>query len=149
MRLHRSHVLFALTAALSACGGGSAADQSLAGGNLNGSGVLLSTDKSSYAEGALVELSIQNQESERLAYNACASALEVREGATWVPGPVSLRLCTKEVSYVEAGQHRVDSTGLDLGLVPGEYRIVLTLARDYAPEGEVIRAVSNPFTLTP
>jgi len=26
---------------------------------------------------------------------------------------------------------------------------VLTLARDYAPEGEVIRAVSNPFTLTP
>ena len=149
MRPNRAHALFALVALLAACGGsGSSTDHSLAG-NLNGAGVLLATERSSYQQGTTVELTIQNQESARLGYNACTRGLEVREGATWLPGPASLRLCSKEVSYVEAGAIRTDSTGLDLGLTPGEYRIVLTLARDYAPDGDAISAVSNTFTITP
>lgn len=149
MRPDRAHALFALVAALAACGGsGSSADQSLAG-TLNGAGILLTTDRSSYQQGSLVELTIQNQESARLGYNACTRELEVREGANWLPGPVSLRLCTKDLRYAEAGESRTDSTDLDLGLTPGEYRIVLTLARDYAPVGEVVTATSNSFTITP
>jgi hypothetical protein len=151
MKLTGTHVLAVLVAGLTvaACGGnGSPADQSPSG-NLNGAGVLLTTDQSSYSQGSVVRLTIQNEESVRLAYNACIRELEVRDGPNWIPGPASLRLCTRDVRYVEARTTRPDSTDLDLGLTPGEYRIVLGFSRDYAPEGDVTRAVSNPFTITP
>ena len=144
-----THATFAMLAAgVMACGGASPADQSLAGGDLTGT-VLITTDKGSYQNGALVELTIHNDESERVSYNACTRDLEFNENGTWVPGPESLRLCTREVWYVEANATRLDSTDLDLGLTPGDYRLVLSFGRGYAPEGEVIRAVSNSFTITP
>lgn len=150
MKRDIAHVFAFVVVAVASCGGNdSTENKSLTGGNLSGAGVLLTTGKSSYPGGAPVELTIQNQEPERLAYNTCTRELEVKEGATWVPGPASLRLCTRRVWYVEAGATLPDSTDLDLGLTPGEYRIVISFARDFAPEGEVIRAVSNPFTITP
>jgi hypothetical protein len=143
------HATFAVLAVgMAACGHGSPADQSLAGGDLAGT-VLITTDKSSYQNGALVELTIHNGETERVSYNACTRGLEVNENGTWVPGPESLRLCTREVWYVEANATRLDSTDLDLGLTPGDYRMVISFGRGYAPDGEVIRAVSNSFTITP
>jgi hypothetical protein len=75
--------------------------------------------------------------------------LEVREGVTWVAGPASLRLCNKQAYSVEAGATRADSTDVDVGLLPGEYRIVISFAADFAPEGEQVRAVSNSFTISP
>jgi hypothetical protein len=38
---------------------------------------------------------------------------------------------------------------LDIGLTPGEYRLVLGFTSDFAPEGQEIRAVSNAFTIVP
>jgi len=142
------HVFMFIVVAVASCGEWQD-QQSLTGGSLTGSEVLLTTEKSSYPQAAVVQLAIQNQESERLAYNACTRELEVWDGITWVPGPVSLRLCTRDVRYVTARTTRRDSTDLDLGLTPGEYRIVLGFARDFAPDGEAIRAISNPFTVTP
>ena len=150
MKRNISHVFAFVVLAMVSCGGNDpAGDQALTGGNLNGAGVVLTTEKSSYPGGAPVVLTIQNQESERLAYNACTRELEVREEGTWVAGPASLRYCTKRVWYVEAGATLADSTDLDLGLVPGEYRIIISFTADFAPEGEQIRAASNPFTITP
>ena len=149
MKLTVTHALAVLVATLAvACGAGSTADQPLSG-HLNGTGAQLTTDKSSYAPAEMVRLTIQNGESARLAYNACTRELELRQGDDWVPGPASLRLCSREVWYVEAGETRTATTDLDLGLSAGEYRMVLTLARDDAAEGDIIRAVSNTFTITP
>ena len=151
MRRTGIHGLSALvvTLGVAGCGGsGSPADQSLSG-NLNGAGVLLTTGKSSYAQATVVQLAIQNEEPERLAYNACTRELEVWDGMAWVPGPASLRLCSRDVRDVEARTTRPDSTDLDLGLAPGEYRMVLGFTRDIAPDGEAIRAISNAFTITP
>ena len=150
MRQQIAHVFAFVVIAVVSCGGNdSPEDHSLTGGNLDGGGVLLVTGESNYQGGSPVEFTIQNKESERLAYNPCTRELEVRQGVEWVPGPASLRLCTKQVWYVEAGASQADSTDLDLGLAPGEYRLVITFAADFAPEGEVIRAVSNSFTITP
>lgn len=152
MRRFQSHALIAMLAAFAAaCGNGDSPPNqpNPAGGNLNGAGVHMTTDRASYPSGAPVELTIFNQEADDLAYNACTRELEVREGASWVPGPVSLRLCTREVWYVNAGASRIDTTDLDLGLVPGEYRIVLSFIRDDAREGEQIRAVTNAFLIEP
>jgi hypothetical protein len=150
MKHHSSHVFLFVVVAVASCGGGaSPVDQSLTGGSLTGAGVRLTTGESSYQAGASVNLAVENLESERLAYNACTRTLEVLEGTAWKAGPASLRLCSKEVWYIEAGESRLAITDLDLGLVPGVYRIVLTFARDYAPDGVVINAVSNPFTITP
>ena len=149
MKPIRKHAAIVVLVLLAACGGGSPADQSHAEGNLSGAGVLLTTEKGSYQEGDAVELTIQNQESDRLAYNACTRQLEINQGGTWVPGLESLRLCAKNVSYAEAGSSRQDSTDLDLGLAPGDYRLVISFARDFAPDGDVIRAHSNAFTITP
>ena len=149
MNRYSSHVFAFVVITVASCGGESRDQQSLTGGNLTASGVLLTTDQSSYPQAAVIQLAIQNGESERLAYNTCIRELEVRDGANWVPGPASLRLCTRDVRYVDARTTRPDSTDLDLGLAPGEYRIVLGFSRYYAPEGEVIRAVSNAFTITP
>ena len=150
MNRHSSHVFtFIVVAVASSGGGGSPQDQTLTGGSLGGAGVLLTTEKSSYRGGDPVELTIQNREAVPLAYNACTRELEVREGASWVPGPASLRLCTREVWYAAPGVTRRDTADLDIGLSPGEYRIVLSFSSDYAPEGEQIRAVTNAFTITP
>jgi hypothetical protein len=150
MKRDISHVFAFIVIAVASCGGNDPAeDQSLTGGNLSGAGVLLTTEKSSYPGGAPVKLTIQNQESERLGYNACTRELEVREGAHWVAGPASLRLCNRRVYYVDASATLADSTDLDLGLVPGEYRIIISFAPDFAPEGQQIRAASNSFTITP
>ena len=150
MNRHSSHVFSFIVVAVASCGGGgSPQDQSLTGGSLSGAGVLLITEKSSYRGGDPVELTIRNQEAVPLAYNACTRELEVREGAFWVPGPASLRLCTKEVWYAAPGATRRDTADLDIGLDPGEYRIVLSFTGDYAPEGAQIRAVTNAFTIIP
>ena len=149
MNSNRQHVLVAVLV-LAACGGnGGPPDHDLSGESLNGNGVVLTTEHSSYGQGVAVELTIQNQESQALAYNPCTRRLEILEKGTWVPGPERLRLCTKDVNYVQAGATRRDSTDLDIGLTPGEYRFVITFARDYAPDDEVIRGVSNSFTITP
>jgi hypothetical protein len=145
-----SHVFAFVVVAVASCGGGGTShDQSLTGGSLSGTEILLSTEKSSYQGGDPVELTIQNQEPEPLGYNACTRELEVREGATWVPGPASLRLCSREVWYVDAGATRRDTADLDIGLTPGEYRIVLSFTRDSAPAGQQVRAVTNAFTIVP
>ena len=148
-RPHSTIPLLAL-AAVAACGGdGSRPSQPLVSGSLNGAGVSITTDRISYQGGEAVGITIQNQEPEWVTYNACTRELEVKEGANWVPGPSSLRLCSREVTQVDSGATGQDSTGLDLGLVPGDYRLVISFGRGYAPEGDVIRAVSNAFTIAP
>jgi hypothetical protein len=150
MNRYSPHVFLFVVVAVASCGGsGSPGDQSLTGGSLTGAGVLVTTDQGSYQAGRAVRITIHNQESEWVTYNACTRELEVRVGANWVPGPASLRLCTREVTQVDAGAIREDVTDLDLGLVPGDYRLVISFGRGYAPEGEVIRAVSNAFTIIP
>lgn len=145
-----SHVFAFIVIAVASCGGNEPTeDRSLTGSNLSGAGVLLTTERSSYPDGASVKVTIQNQEPERLGYNACTRELEVWEGTRWVAGPASLRLCNRRVYYVDAGATLADSTDIDLGLVPGEYRMVFSFAPDFAPEGQRIRAASNSFTITP
>jgi hypothetical protein len=97
----------------------------------------------------LIVLTIENQGNEPLAYNACTRELEIREGSAWVAGPVSLRLCSREVWYAAPGQSRKDSTDLDLGLAPGEYRLIIGFTGDAGVEGSSIRAASNPFRIEP
>jgi hypothetical protein len=150
MNRSQSHVFMFVVIAVASCGGSeSPGDQSLTGGNLTGTGVQVTTDQSSYQAGAAVGITIHNQESEWVTYNACTRELELRDGTNWVAGPASLRLCTREVTQVDAGATGQDVTDLDRGLVPGDYRLVISFGRGYAPEGEVIRAVSNAFTITP
>ena len=150
MKRDISHVFAFIVIAVASCGGNDSSDeQSLTGGSLTGAGILLTTEKSSYRGGDLIELTIHNQEPVRLSYNACTRQLEVKEGGTWVPGPESLRLCTKDVSYVAAGTIQQDRADLDIGLPAGEDRIVLSFAEDFDPVGQVIRAARNTFTIVP
>jgi hypothetical protein len=146
----RQHGAAAGLALLLACGGGSSRpDNPLSGGSLNGNGVVLTTEHTSYGQGDPVQVTIQSLEGAALAYNACTRQLQVLRAGAWVPGPESLRLCSREVSYVPAGATIRDTAGLDIGLSPGEYRLVITFAADGAPEGEVIPGVTNSFTITP
>ena len=110
---------------------------------------MVTTDQASYQEGAAVVLTIQNQEAGPVAYNACTRDLEVGLGSEWTAGPASLRLCTREVSYVAAGTTRVDSTSLDLGLPAGKYRIVVGFTRDEPTDETPIRAATNSFMIVP
>jgi hypothetical protein len=150
MRKAIRHMAILLVAALGACEKSGSALQELTPSEGNqGAGVQVSTDRAAYAQGALVGLTIVNAEPDRLYYHPCMRKLEVREGPSWVAGPESLRLCDKRAYSVAAGTRLRDSTDLDIGLVPGEYRIVLDFVREAGSEGESIRGVTNSFVVEP
>ena len=116
---------------------------------LNGSvAIEMGTDQTSYGQGALVRLTIVNPESVVFWYNACSRHIEKKEGAEWIPGPESLRVCTAHVDRLEAGATLADSTDLDIGLVPGEYRLAIDFMADTQAE-ESIRVLSNPLLVQP
>jgi hypothetical protein len=150
MKMPRPHALASLLAALAlpACDterSGPGPDQ-FQGQN---SGVTIATDRGEYAQGAVVTLAISNHESVPLAYNSCTRDLEVKDGANWIPGPEGLRLCTKDVRYVGPGAVRDDVADLEIGLQPGEYRMVIDFNPDFGPPGSGIKGYTNSFIVSP
>ena len=116
---------------------------------INGSpAIAIGTDQATYGQGALVRLTIVNPESVVFWYNACTRHIEKKEGTEWIPGPESLRVCTAHVDRLEAGATVADSTDLDIGLDPGEYRLAIDFLADTQAE-ESIRVLSNPFLVQP
>ena len=111
--------------------------------------VTVTTDETTYHPGDQVGMTISNQHIETLYYNACIGSLEILDGSAWIPGPESLRLCSREAFSVEPGGTRQDTTDLDLGLPEGVYRLVLGFSAVGASDDQVRHIVSNPFTIRP
>jgi hypothetical protein len=144
-RLHRAGLLAVL--ALGGCSSGQRDADPTDPLHQNGASVVLTTGATSYHAGDRVGLIIESRDSEPLYYNACTRSLELKLGSLWIPGPESLRLCSRELFEVQPGATRRDTTDLDLGLEPAEYRIVLGFGR--VGEGQASRIASNAFTIEP
>jgi hypothetical protein len=111
----------------------------------SGGGIVVTTDRTSYDQGDPVALTIVNQEDRQFGYNPCTRTLQVREGAAWVEGPESFRMCSREISYLGTGATVLDTADLDLGLLPGEYRLVVVFAPGGDPTEEAVPGVTNSF----
>jgi hypothetical protein len=112
------------------------------------SDVSVTLDRASYAAGATVTMTVRNQGRDTLGYNQCSSrAVERQEGSTWAGVPEPSRMCTMELRLLTPNETQAAKTDLPATLVPGTYRLVLTLGRQSTAGGSV-RAVSPTFRVT-
>lgn len=94
--------------------------------------VQLRTDRTSYAPGATVNLTIVNGSDVALGYNACQRIVERREGTAWTAVAEEGRMCTMQIKLVAAGATTTDTTDLPADLANGEYRLALVMTTDEA-----------------
>ena len=148
MSLRRLLVALPLTATLG-CGN----DSSLivdpgAPGRIVETGIELALDKTSFAQGELVRVTMTNRTERNYGFNLCTRTFERREGDRWVAMPPELRLCTMQLDGLPAGAVRTGTTDLHGDAGPGVYRLLLgfSLLSAAGPDAHVV-ATSAPFTI--
>ena len=110
--------------------------------------VQLRVDRSEYAPGAAMTLTVVNTSADTFAFNPCTRQIERESGAGWTRIEEG-RICTMEAWILEPRATRSGDTELPASLQPGRYRATLSLSRQgQAPAGENELAVSSPFSVT-
>jgi hypothetical protein len=110
--------------------------------------VALTLDRSSYAPGDVVTLTLTNSSADRFFFNPCPRAIEREEGGGWAPVDEGQRMCTMEAWILDANGSRTAPTELPASLRPGRYRIAVSLTVEgREPPGAAVRAVSAPFSV--
>lgn len=111
--------------------------------------VALRLDRSEYAAGANVELTIANQSASMFTFNPCLRIVERQDGGTWSRVEERDRVCTMEGWLLQPSETRSATTDLPRTLAPGRYRLALVLAHeDAATSGQSTTATSAPFSVT-
>lgn len=110
--------------------------------------IRLRTDRSSYAAGDPMTLTLVNGTTDSYAYNPCTRLLERESGGAWTRIEET-RMCTMIAHILRPRETRVEKTELTSGLEAGRYRIIilLTVEGTGTPAGSV-RAVSDPIAVT-
>jgi len=125
----------------------SAGDTSIGAPRADTGGVTLSLDKTAYAPGAAVVMTINSQRADTLGYNQCSDRSVERETASgWVEHPEPDRMCTMELRLLKPGETATAQTNVPADVTAGTYRIVLRLRPERADApGTPVTAVSAPF----
>jgi hypothetical protein len=110
--------------------------------------VELRTDRTSYAPGGQVGLTIVNGGTAGYSFNPCTRAVQREVNGAWEPVPEPDRVCTMEAWLLEPGATRTATTELPASLAEGRYRLAISLSpgSQPAPATPVI-ATSAPFTV--
>ena len=105
-------------------------------------GISVSTNRSSYAIGDAIELTIRNRSSKLVGYTLCPGTWERRQGDEWLRSE-QLMICADHLEQLAAGSVRRESVEVPEGFEAGEHRLVVHLDR------EDRSAVSNSFLIEP
>jgi hypothetical protein len=134
-----------LTLAAAACTPGTAIpDMDTA--RLAADGLVLQTDRSSYAAGEPVQLTLRNETGGPLGVNLCLSTLEQRRGGEWGEAPRQFdEVCTALLQLLEPGQSASHTFTVAAGFPTGEYRLRTRIERMHSGDADFY--VSNPFRL--
>ncbi len=110
----------------------------------------LTLDKSSFASGAQVRMTIRSRTSDVLGFNPCNRTLERQDGSRWVKFEEPGRMCTMELWLLEPQATRSATTDLPASVPSGTYRVVLLLSRQKpgaVGNSGTVRAVSASFAV--
>lgn len=108
--------------------------------------IRLSTDRSTYAEGDAMIVSIVNQSARDARITLCPGTWDRRTGAVWVRSE-ELMSCSTDLRPVPSGATVTETIRVALGLESGEYRVV---AQVYAADDagrQAATAASNTFAV--
>ena len=147
------HTLLALLAAAIACTpspspAGGPADSAAVSGPPEQGPVSLTLDRTSYAAGDAVTLTLRNSGAGQYYFNPCPRIIEREENGAWTPVDEGQRMCTMEAWILDPNGTRTATTELPDSLAAGRYRVVVSLtAEGQAPSAEAVRAVSAPFSV--
>lgn len=115
-------------------------------------GVVLAVDKTDYAPGGTVAMTISNHRTDTLGYNPCSDrSFERDSGGRWVVHPEPNRVCTMELRLLNPHESVTANTNAPGDASAGTYRIVLRLRpeRVDSTQTSAVMAVSSTFTVTP
>ena len=107
--------------------------------------IRLSTDRSTYAEGDAMVVSIVNQSPRDARITLCPGTWDRRTGAVWVRSE-ELMSCSTDLRPVPSGATVTETMRVALGLEAGEYRVVARVyGNDAGPQAAT--AASNTFAV--
>ena len=110
--------------------------------------IQLRTDRSSYAAGDPMTLTLVNGTRDSYAYNPCTRLLDRENGGTWTRIEET-RMCTMIAHILKPRETRVEKTELTSGLEAGRYRVIIQLTVEgTGTPSRAARAVSEPITVT-
>ena len=112
---------------------------------MTSTGVRVVLDQDTYRSRGDVQLTLINETSRELGYNACTRVVERESAGTWTAVPEPDRVCTMEIRSLAANARVTEPTDLP-ALAPGRYRIALRFF-DEGGGGGPLRGVSTPFTV--
>lgn len=93
-----------------------------------GSGIVFRTDRTTYALGDTMRLTLRNETDQPLGYNLCSSMPERRSAAGWTRAPLD-RVCTAELRTLAPGTEASFAERLTAEWRPGEYRVTTHVER--------------------
>ena len=148
MSLRRLLAVLPLAATLGCGSDSSLVPDPGAPGRIIETGIEIALDKTTYARGEPARVTMTNRTSRSYGFNLCTRSFERREGATWVPMPAELRLCTMQIDGLSAGTVRTQSTDLHSDAGPGVYRMLVSITHMMLerPQSHVL-AASAPFAI--
>jgi hypothetical protein len=140
------------TAADTPAGTTGSPDTSAASGGAMASGdVMLTLDKTTYAPGAAVVMTIMSHRADTLGYNPCSNRTVERETPSgWVAHAEPNRMCTMELRLLMPNETQTAQTDIPADATAGTYRIVLRLSPQGpgSTAGTTVTAVSAPFAVS-
>lgn len=114
-------------------------------------GVTLTVDKTDYAPGGAVVMSITSHRADTVGYNPCSNRTFERDsGGVWVVHPEPNRMCTMELRLLNPHDTHTANTEVPANASGGTYRIVLTLRPETTDttRAGAVAATSSPFTVS-
>ena len=112
----------------------------------NDPGIVFRADRSAYALGDTVRLTLRNETDEPLGYNLCTSIPERRTSAGWARAPLD-RFCTAELRILAPGAQATSPELLNADWRPGEYRVTTRVERMRSGGGST--AFTQSFEVRP
>jgi hypothetical protein len=113
--------------------------------------VTLSVDKSDYAPGGAVVMTITSHSTDTLGYNPCSDRSFQRDtSGSWVAHLEPNRMCTMELRLLKPHETATATTEVPADARAGTYRIVLQLRPQRADTAQrtPVAAASAPFTVS-
>lgn len=120
------------------------------GGTVASGDVMLTLDKTSYAPGAAVVMTLMSHSADTLGYNPCSNRTVERETPSgWEAHAEPNRVCTMELRLLMPNETQTAQTDIPANATAGTYRIVMRLSPQGpgSTAGTTVTAVSAPFSV--